>query len=321
MSSDYDVINTLLVIQKSLYQFGGPILVILGTVSCTLSLIVFTKKNLRKSPCSLYFAAMSISNLILIYISVLITILQYGYNIMPTAHNLPLCRFTVYATFVFSTLSPFYLILASIDRVLITSPNARTRHRSTYRLACTCIIIGTLFWIIVHIHALVFGAIIEAAPNYFICYFQLGAYFMFAGYYTFLIQGILVPFLLIIFGLWSIKNIRSMSRRRVAPVLSTTGITNGDYTHPIQAKDRQLVLILLINICVYIIFGWMFPIFLIYQQITQNHVKSLVQSQIEVLISAVSIFSDYIPICIGCYTNVLASKTFRNEVKKTLLCK
>ncbi|CAF4079809.1 unnamed protein product [Adineta steineri] len=321
MSSEYDFISKLLLIQKSLYQFGGPILVLLGTISCTLSLIVFTKKNLRKSPCSIYFAAMSISNLILIYISVLITILQYGYNIVPATYNLPFCRFTVYATFVLDTLSPFYLILASIDRVLITSSNARTRQRSTFRLAWICVIVGTLFWIIVHIHALVFGGIIEEAPNYFICYFQLGAYFMFTGYYTFITQGILVPFLLIIFGLWSIKNIRTMSRRRIAPVLSTTGIATGNDSHPIQAKDRQLVLILLIDICVYMIFGWMFPIFLIYQQTTQYNVKSLVQSQIEILISAVSIFIYFIPTCIGCYTNILVSKTFRNEVKNTLLCK
>ena len=321
MSSDYDFINKLSLIQTSLYKFGGPILIAMGTVSCILSLIVFLKKNLRKSPCSMYLAARNISNLILIYMSIIIRVLQNGYNITPSSYNLGVCRFTVYGSYVFDILSPFYLILASIDRVLMTSLNALTRQRSTYRLAYISIIIGTLFWILISIHALIYAGIIELAPNYFTCYLQLGAYLTFTSYYSILIKGILVPFLLIIFGLWSIKNVRTMSRRRVAAVLSITRVTRGGGPGPIRSKDRQLILILLIDICVYIIFNWMYTIFIMYQQITQYNTKSIVQSQIELLIFYVSLFSYYIPICVECYTNLIASKTFRKEVKNIFLCK
>ncbi|CAF3872175.1 unnamed protein product, partial [Adineta steineri] len=56
-------------ITKYLYQIGGPILICIGSLSCILSLIVFTKKSLRKNPCSLYFISYNIANLILMYSS------------------------------------------------------------------------------------------------------------------------------------------------------------------------------------------------------------------------------------------------------------
>ncbi len=186
MSSEYDFIESLFSATTYLYKYGGPILITLGTISCVLNIMVFTKKILRKNPCSIYFVALNISNILLIYQSLLFSILQAGYNIQPTAYNLPLCRFYIYTIILFDILGPFYLILASADRVLITSSNALTRRRSTQRLAYICIISGTIFWMLIHIHGLVFGSIVEVPPNYVFCYFQSGAYLAFIAYYSFL---------------------------------------------------------------------------------------------------------------------------------------
>jgi hypothetical protein len=186
MASEYDFIESLTLASTHLNEYGGPILIGLGTLSCVLNVLVFTKKILRKNPCSIYLVALNISNILLIYQTFLLAILQGGYNINPGAYNLPFCRFHMYAQFVLDILGPFYLILASIDRVLITSSNALTRRRSTQRLAYICIISGTIFWMLIHIHGLVFGSIVEVPPNYVFCYFQSGAYLAFIAYYSFL---------------------------------------------------------------------------------------------------------------------------------------
>jgi len=154
MSTGADLVALLTQVLTDLYQFGGLILMGIGTVSNILSLIVFTKKNLRKNPCSIYFTAVNVGNLLLIYGSCLPTVLENGFNTNPSIYNLPLCHFRFYLLLIFDVLSPTYLIFASVDRVLYTSPNAGTRRKSTRRRAYISIIIITLFWLIFHIHAL-----------------------------------------------------------------------------------------------------------------------------------------------------------------------
>ncbi len=102
---------------------------------------------------------------------------------------------------------------------------------------------------------------------------------------------------------------------------TTITMVGGGGAYPINSKDRQLVLILLTEISVYMIFSWMESIYLMYQQVTQYNTKSLIQREIELFISNVSGFSYYITFCIGFYTNLLVSKTFRIEVKKLFFCK
>jgi hypothetical protein len=309
MSSSTDAIIVLQSATQYLYQVGCPILMLIGTIGCILNLIVFTQKNLRKNPCSIYFIAYNIANLLYIYSSLLSLMLDVGYNIDPSSHYLIICRLRLYAAILFNCLSPFYLILASIDRILVTSQNALTRQRSTRRLAYVCIIGGTLFWTLFHIHALIFTNIIQLGPNIFLCYFSAGVYLAFVGYYS-IIKEILALSLMIIFGIWTVKNIRSTGRARVAPDLSIGGTTMENNLHSAASKDRQLILMLRIDITIYASFSFMYAIFLMYQQI-----------KIENSVRNICLFSIGIPFCSSCYGNLFASKTFRKEVKKVISCR
>jgi hypothetical protein len=102
-----DYILSLESIEMNLYRFGGPILMVFGSVSCILSCIVFSKKN----PCSIYFVALNISNFLLIYSSILFSILSIGYDFDATAYNTGVCRYNMYASFLFESLSSCYLLL------------------------------------------------------------------------------------------------------------------------------------------------------------------------------------------------------------------
>ncbi|CAF1245686.1 unnamed protein product [Adineta steineri] len=317
MSSEIDYISSLISIQTNLYKYGGPILMILGTVSCILSLIVFTKKNLRKNPCAIYLVAYNIGNLLQIYTTMLLAILSIGYNIDPTLYSLSFCRFHYYTQFLSTVLSPSYLILASIDRILITSPNALTRQRSTLRITYISIIGVTLFWVLVHIHTLFLTSIVEPVPNLFICSLQSGFYLTFISYYTISIQDILIPLLMIILGIWAVKNLRQ--RRQVTAVTVTT-VTVAVRPTQSKSKDSQLIQILMIDIGIYIIFNAMMPPVLIYLQILQTRSFDFAELQFGVFLLSVAAFSSYVPFCVGFYTNLLVSKTFRYEVKNTIKC-
>ncbi len=321
MSSASDFIASLTLALTNIYEFGGPILMIIGTVSNILSLIVFTKKNLRKNPCAIYFTAVNLNNLLLIYTSILFLTLSEGYDIDPGSYNLIFCRFQFYTMFLFDVLTPSYLILASFDRMLITSPNALTRRRSTRRLAYICVIIATLFWVICHCHALIFTDLVQFAPGDISCYFQPGVYTTVITYYSLIIKSISVPVLMVITGLWTVKNVRGVARITPAPALTNTGTGVNGGLRSVHSKDRQLIKILLVDTSIYIIFNTMITVILIYQEATQNQPQTSVETAMQNFLFEVSVFSTYIPFCIGCYTNLLVSKTFRNEVKNVLMCK
>ena len=285
MSSDYAFIAYLVQIQTNFYRIGGPILMVIGTLSCTLSFMVFMRKNLRKNPCSIYLMAVNVSNILLIFTSISLSTLAIGYKIDPSLSNLRFCRFRYYVMFLFDILGPSYLILAAIDRVLLTSPNALTRQRSTPRLAYTCIIIATVFWTLMHLHAAIVTDIVQIRPGVSLCFFQLGMHLTVMTYYSLIIKGILIPLLMLIFGLWSVKNVRGVRQITSVSVVSgfSTAITRR--THTNHSKDRQLLRILLMDITVYVIFNGMIAIVLMYRQINGNKSMTLVEMQIQSLLT------------------------------------
>ncbi|CAF1200302.1 unnamed protein product [Adineta ricciae] len=323
MSAAYYYILSLASANTNIYKIGGPILITIGTLSCVISLRVFTRKTLRRNPCSIYLIASYLSNFLMIYTSILISTLGTGYNINPSAYDLVFCRFRYYITFICDVLSPSYLIFAAIDRVFVTSRDALVRQRSTPRLAYRCIIAITLFWLIFHIHALFFTIIIiGSASSIGVCYFQPGMYLTLISYYSMIIKAILIPLLMIFLGLWTVNNVRALSK--VAAItthssLSGIGAAMGGIRSA-RSKDRQLIKIILVDTSIYILFNTMISVLLVYQQVMQNQVQPYVQLYLQGFLMSVSVFSAYIPFCIGCYTNLFVSKTFRHEVQKLLTC-
>ncbi|CAF1597047.1 unnamed protein product [Adineta ricciae] len=201
-------------VTKVIYRIGGPILFIFGIISCTINLIVFLRKAHRRNACSIYLAAANLVNLLYIFSSMLLTFISIGYDLNLYSRSLFICRFVNYGSYLFDILSSTYLILASIDRVFITSSNALTRQRSTRRLACISIASGTIFWIIFLCHILIFMDIQEISPGYSICYYRAGVYMVMMNYFTLIIKMIAVPLALIITGIWTARNIREHGKSR-----------------------------------------------------------------------------------------------------------
>ena len=283
MSSEMDYIRTLASAQTYLYQIGGVILMVVGASGCILSLVIFSKKNLRKNPCSLYFIAYNLANLCQICISLLQGMLAYGYTINLSVANTSFCRLDYYLGYTLDTLSPFYLIMASIDRILVTSRDAHIRQRSTHHLAYICIIGGTICFMLIHSHTLIFMKVMEIMPNYYICYSDSKVYLAFTNYYG-LAKTLFFPTLMLICEVCTMKNIQSAHRARVAPMSTTAG----SVVTPARAKDRQLIKILLINVTVYIAFNMMPATVAVYQQITYYQIKDLAQNRMDLFLTSIA---------------------------------
>ena len=311
------LIGALEITEKYLYLTVGSILILMGTAGCLINLIIFIRRNLRQNPCLIYFIAFNIFNLCYIYLSLVGLTLEIVYHINPSATSVIICRLRIYFSILLNWFNPFFLILASIDRIMITSHNVHTRQKSTRRLAYLSTIVGTMLWAIFHSHALIFSNIVEVGPNVTICYHQLGIYLTFMGYYS-ITKEISALILLIICALWTVKNVRSVRRVRVAPDVHPNHLVEQDGRPKNRSKDRQLIWMLLMDIVIYALFSFTMAIFLVYQEITQHQMKSVVRTRIEVFVRNVCFLSIAVPFCSSCYTNLIASATFRKEVKKLL---
>jgi hypothetical protein len=264
---------------------------------------------------------MAIIDLLYLYLGLLPTILSTGFNITPGSTNSVFCSSVYYLDIVLSCLGPTYLIVASIDRTMVTSRNAGTRRRSTRRLAIVSLISLSLFWALIHIHALIYIKIIQLGPGYFICYFQPGAYTTFITYYSLVVVGLIPPLLMALFGFLTVKNIRQVRHATHHSHASTIETTTVGRVYTVESKDRQLIRMLIMEIIVYIISRFPSTVVLIYQQITQYQTKSDEQISTEQFIANVTYFMGFIDSCVSCYTNILISKNFRAELKRIFRCR
>lgn len=291
----------------------------IGTVSSLLNLLVFGGESLRKNPCSIIFLALGTINLFYMNVVFVLRILNYGYGIDPTATNTIACRLVYYLSIVMANCESSYIILTSIDRILVTSRNANVRKRSTRRLALISILILTILWMAVHTHIWIFVDVMQLAPNFFVCFYRPGAYTVFFSVYSTAVSGVLSIVLMAAFGIWSIKNVRQLGR---VGQISKTEAATGAVTvrqQNLQPKDQQLIRISLVQIITYIIFKCPVCLLLIYNQITQYQTKSAEQRSIEQSILRLSYAIFFTENCINGYLNICISKAFRSELKRLFL--
>ncbi|UJR12310.1 hypothetical protein I4U23_016487 [Adineta vaga] len=138
-----------------IYRYGNLIICILSNIGNILSALIFFRKTWRKNVCVLYFKCCLFVSFAYVNTVVLGTAFITGFNINIQNSNVVLCKIFNYAAYLFSTLLPTILALASIDRLLISSQNVDTRLYSSKRLAYFSISISTLFWIIFNFHSLI----------------------------------------------------------------------------------------------------------------------------------------------------------------------
>jgi hypothetical protein len=131
----------------------------------------------------------------------------------------------------------------------------------------------------------------------------------------------MVPLLLIIFGLWAIKNVRRLGRVNPTLVKTTNVAADGNTSQTNHSKDRQLLRVMLVDVSIYLTFSCMMSVVLIYQLIITDESPSAVEIQLRGFYLNVSIFISYIPVCIGFYNNLLISKAFRKDTIRLLTCK
>jgi hypothetical protein len=284
-------------VQLQMIRIGIPICVSIGNLDCILGLFVFFQKRMRKSPCILYLIGYMLSNLVYIDFTVLTTLLS-GYGMDMSVRSTASCCIRMYISFVFSAIPSYLLVMASMDRMFISSSNVQTRLQSNRRFALLMIGAISIFWALFHLHAFFFSEIQLTYGVRLSCNTQPGGPATFVSYYG-LINAIIPISLMAGFGIRTLVNIRRARRNHV------------------HAKDRRIIAMLIVQLGIYICLRLPVSLDLVYGQITKSNFKTSNQVLIEQFVYFVAIFCQFVQVSISPLMNLI-TKSFRSELKRAV---
>ena len=220
------------------------VFIVSGTLGNSLNLCIFTRPNLYRSPCTLYLIAASVDNLLVTYTTMLTRLLADGYNIDPTANSMILCKLRYYVGYVLFALSPYFFILACFDRYCSSSQSVALRSWSDRRMAKRLIVAAITAACIIYLHMAIFFEVQTIYVTVTYCYSRQGVYSTFYSIFYLITYCLLPPFLMGLFTILTLSNIRRQSRQ-IMPGVAMRGVH--------RRLDRQLMLMLFYQVSIQLV--------------------------------------------------------------------
>jgi hypothetical protein len=147
-----DSINPFLFLNQFVSRYCLGVLTILGIISLTLNTIIFTRQTFRTTFCILYFLASTLADYPIIYFVIPCQLFADGFNLDPTRTSLSFCKFLEYILTVFRSLSAWFIVLASFNRLMSSSYNIHHRQFCHIHIARQMILITIIFAFILYLH-------------------------------------------------------------------------------------------------------------------------------------------------------------------------
>ena len=251
------VTTVLALIQQYLTVALGVLLVI-GVVGNTFNCLVFLRKRLRSNPCSLFFAAASVANIIVMVYFIVPTIYS-AYN-TPALENInPLyCKLRLYVRNALLVISRSYLSLACVACFTQSSRNVRIRELGRPKIVRLVILIVPIVWFIIPLHIPMLTSISNGK-----CQMSGGGAALYHSIYICFVAAILPTSLMAIFSLLAFRNLRQMTRT-VHPQPVGKQTAHDVEKSRLQRRDQQLSKMLFVQVIVYMIFTIAYPLNTVY---------------------------------------------------------
>ncbi|CAF4890213.1 unnamed protein product [Rotaria sp. Silwood1] len=272
-----EILNNIIVY---LYRYGNLTIYIIGNIGNLLSIFIFCKKSWRKNVCVFYFLIFLLLSSAYLNSTILGTAFINGFQIYAQNSSVILCKLLHYTAVLFSTLLPTILILASIDRLLISSQNVDTRLYSSKRLAYFSISLSTFFWIIFNFQFVTYSLMIF---NCFFCLFMI---------------------ILSIFAYKNVRHIRCIPRNRQYQIRTMT------------KKDFQLLRCLFIQDIVYIFVSLIPALYSVYTTSTKDQIRTPLEESIVYFLQSLFTFIYFTFYGSSFFIFFIVSKAFRHGLKR-----
>lgn len=308
-SSDTHLINVLNAVFGIVQRYILPVVYVLANVGNLFSALIFARKSWRKNVCVFYFNICLLFNTCYINSSMLGSIFVFGFKINLLNSNAILCKLYSFTSFLFSTLPPTVLILASIDRLLISSQNVDTRLYSSKRLAFFSVSVSAGVWTIYFCHLLMMGDLQDLFPGFVVGFYNNSiGYRAFVPYSSLIINSAFFV-IMIVLSIIAFKNVRQL---RAIPRHQRQQIRS------MNKKDFQLLRCLFVQDVIYILFNVSISVYLVYAPTTVGQTRTPLVKALDDLFSNVSTFLHHLPFCASFVIFLSVSKAFRNESKRMI---
>jgi len=303
MSND-NIIIQLDFITQQINRYVSIFLFIFGIFGNLLNCLVFTRQTLRSNPCSIYFLVASLFNLIVIITAFLPLIID-GWNIQFDLKETisALCKFTIFLLLSSRNMVSWLIVLATIDRYLVSSSNVHRRQlsnlKNTYRSILIIFVIFSIIWfeVLVCFDANMIGTPLKCYPKSTICQ-------RYNDFAQALIVIIIPIIIMLFFGFSTIKNIHQSGR--IAP-----NSNNGHAVSRNRRHEINLTKMLLIQVLVLVLLTLPFAIMTFYLSFTFYQEKSMIQLTIEGFVFNILLQVTYISNCISFFLYTLSGSLFR----------
>jgi len=313
--SDTGIITTLNSILLHLNQSLPIIFLIAGTFGHICNILIFSKRSQRTNPISVYFLSATTTNLIVLYCGALVRYLQDIYSIDPVNNNVIVCRIRSFFYYSSLGLSNWYILLATIDRYLISSDDNHRRQLSTIKNAYRTVAFITIIFILLYCHILILYNIqtflnsSNLLQNY--CYPHIGPYRIFNDSQLLIQFSLLPPILMSVFVILIIKNVHASHRRIANTVVA-------HHHARIRKRDLQLSKMLLLQVIITIVCSLPFAVGQLLATLTLTVTKTLLRSTIENFFQQIARHLAYFNCSISFYLYTLSSSQFRLEIRQII---
>jgi hypothetical protein len=299
--------STLTNIQTQLNKYGYPIFMVLGNIGNVFIIRLFSQQ--RQNACSLYLISAAVVNILYLTFTGFIQIFPIYYGDR-TIRSIILCKIYTYAINVIGQMPKTMLVLACIDRFLMTNERVSFRLLSTPKRAKYLIFFSIIFWLLLTIHIPIARTVVNGECGAF------GIYSTIYSVYAIIFVGLIPTIISGIFGYLTYHNMRQR-HVRIQPVVQNPNYANIS----IQRRDQALLIIVIAEVVTYVITTAVFPLIQLEVMISRYVIpnKSSQYLQIESFILNIAHLLLFINSAAPFYTYLISSKSFRRDFKQLII--
>ena len=312
---DADVITTLNNIQLRLNQVLPLILLVGGTFGHLCNIAILSKRSQRTNPIAVYFLGSTIASMLVLYVGLVPRYLSDAYGIDLINNDATVCKTRSFLLYVSLSLSSWYILLATVDRYLISSDNNHRRQLSTIKNAHRAIGCVTVLCVLFYIHIPILYTIqtflvgSNRLQNF--CYPQRGPYRIFSDVQVLVLFSLLPPLLMSLFIILIINNIHHSHGRLAATV-------GAHQQARMRKRDLQLSKMLLLQVIITIICSMPLAISQLLTTMTLAWTKTALRLAIESFFTQIGRYLTFVNCSMSFYLYTLAGSQFRMEFRQSL---